>query len=278
MSTHILQVRHVTKRFVVERPLHKQILAPFAARQQITALKKVSFSTKSQEILGVVGPNGAGKTTLLRILADLLEPDHGSVTLCSHRLGKNQYHLRGKIGYVSSDERSFFWRLTGKQNLDFFSRLYGLSGSQAGRRIAVLLELFGLQEKATQLFRDYSSGTRKKFALIRAMLHQPTLLLLDEVTNSLDPPSAERVKSFVREYVCNADNRTGVWSTHRLEEIAEVCDKVLMIDKGMIWFYGSADDFQNKKPGLAGGLPEAGNSNGKPNAFGPAPFEAIRGE
>jgi ABC-2 type transport system ATP-binding protein len=278
MNAPLLEVQQITKRFVVERPLHRQILAPFAAREQIIALKKVSFSTEPGEILGVVGPNGAGKTTLLRILADLLEPDHGSVTLCGHRLGAKQYHLRGRIGYVSSDERSFFWRLTGKQNLDFFSRLYGLSGPGARRRIAAFLELFGLQEKATHLFRDYSSGTRKKFALIRAIVHQPALLLLDEVTNSLDPPSAERVKSFVREYVCNADNRTGVWSTHRLEEIAEVCDKVLMIDKGTIWFYGSAEDFQNGKAGSAGGLPQAGSFNGKPNAFGPAPFEAIRGE
>lgn len=278
MNSHILQVRDVTKRFEVERPIHRQILSPFAGGQRITALREVSFSTKPKEILGVVGPNGAGKTTLLRILADLLQPDDGLVRLCGQELGKKRHHLRGKIGYVSSDERSFFWRLTGEQNLDFFSRLYGLSGSEAGRRITVLLRLFDLQEKAKQLFRDYSSGTRKKFALIRAMLHQPPLLLLDEVTNSLDPPSAQSVKSFVRDYVCGADNRTGVWSTHRLEEIAEICDKVLMIDKGTIWFYGSVEDFGNGKAGVDRGLLQTKNSNGKAKAFGGTGHTAIRGE
>lgn len=274
----VLEVTQVTKGFVVEKPLHKQLLGLFTGRQTILALKQISFNMKAGEILGVVGPNGAGKTTLLRILADLLEPDSGSVVLCGERLGKRGHQLRSKIGYVSSDERSFFWRLSGKQNLEFFSRLYGLRRSEARRRIAPLLDTFGLGDKSGQMFRDYSSGTRKKFALIRALVHRPNLLLLDEVTNSLDPPSAQAVKCFVQEYISDRDSRAGVWSTHRLEEIAEVCDKVLMIDRGMIWFHGAAEQLRSGKTDLANGFSEAADAIARNDVSGAARFEAMNGK
>jgi ABC-2 type transport system ATP-binding protein len=274
----ILQVTSVKKRFVVDRPLHKQLLAPLARKQHITALKNISFAMNPAEILGVVGPNGAGKTTLLRILADLLEPDEGSVLLCGHRLGKARHRLRSNIGYVSSDERSFFWRLTGRRNLEFFCALYGLSRSEAHQRIAPLLDAFLLRDKADQMFRDYSSGIRKKFSLIRAVAHQPRLLLLDEVTNSLDPPSAQTVKSFVRTYVSDRQGRAAVWSTHRLEEIAEVCDKVLMIDRGTIWFYGPAERFQDGQLDSAQSLSKAANPGDNSSVFGVARSEALNSE
>ena len=270
----ILEVTDVTKRFVVARPLHKQLLAPLAGRKKIVAIDNISFTMEAGEILGVVGPNGAGKTTLLRILADLLEPDAGAVVVCAERLGRGRHRLRSKIGYVSSDERSFFWRLTGRQNLEFFSSLYGLSRSHVSQRIAALLDAFELQDKAGQMFRDYSSGIRKKFSLIRAVVHEPRLLLLDEVTNSLDPPSAHAVKSFVRRYVSDRGARAVVWSTHRLEEIAEVCDKVLMIDRGKTWFYGPAAEFQNGKFEFAPGAAQTGESD-KAGLFGVVRPEAT---
>jgi ABC-2 type transport system ATP-binding protein len=241
-----VEARGLDKYFVVDRPLHKQLFAPFGNKRKICALRDVSFSVEPGEILGVVGPNGAGKTTLLRILADLLAPDSGWVALCGQRLAKNKRHLRSKIGYVSSDERSFFWRLTGKQNLEFFARLYGVPRSNALRRIGAMLETFDLGERANQLFRDYSTGVRKRFALARAIVHQPRILLLDEVTNSLDPPTTQSVKSLVRDYVSGQDGCAGVWSTHRLEEISEICDKVLVINEGRVKFTRPVRDFGSR--------------------------------
>lgn len=243
----IIEVQDLEKYFVAERTFFKQILNPFGAREKTWALKGVSFSVEAGEILGVVGPNGAGKTTLLRILADLLEADNGQVTLCGQRLNNHRCDLRGKIGYVSSDERSFFWRLTGKQNLDFFACLYGPSRLESRRRLTEMLEVFGLREKAKHLFRDYSAGTRKKFALIRALVHRPRVVLLDEVTNSLDLPSTQSVKSLVKEYISSWDDCAGVWSTHRLEEIGEVCDKLLVINEGHVKFFGPVSDLKSKR-------------------------------
>jgi ABC-2 type transport system ATP-binding protein len=245
MVSVIVEAQNIEKSFIIDRPLYKQILAPFATRQKIWALKGVSFSIKSGEILGIVGPNGAGKTTLLRILANLLEADGGCIRLCGHELN-GQCHLRTDIGYVSNDERSFFWRLSGIQNLEFFARLYGINKVEARKRITKLLGLFALEGIANRLFRDYSTGTRKKYVLVRALIHQPRILLLDEVTNSLDSISAQNVKSLVREYVSNKHGCSGVWSTHRFEEIFEICDKILIISKGQVKFFGTASDLRAK--------------------------------
>lgn len=238
-----IKVQGLEKYFAVDHPLFRQFLKPFAAKQKICALREVSFSIEAGEILGVVGPNGAGKTTLLRILADILEADGGMVSICGQMLGKNNFRIRSRIGYVSSDERSFFWRLTGRENLEFFARLYGLSAGQAKRRTAVLIKQFGFENKADQLFRDYSAGMRKKVSVMRALLHEPSLLLLDEVTNSLDPGSAKMVKEMVRRYVSEQKGCAAVWSTHRLEEISQICDRVVMIDSGRIVSGGFTEDF-----------------------------------
>lgn len=246
----VVEAENLKKYFTVDCPLYKQVLTPFAAKKMIHALKGISLCIKPGEILGIVGPNGAGKTTLLRILAGLLQADSGHLRLCGKDLN-NGSRLRGHIGYVSSDDRSFFWRLTGTQNLEFFAGLYGIRRPVARKRIARLLPLFSLEKKATELFRDYSTGTRKKFALVRALIHKPKILLLDEVTNSLDASSVQRVKSLVREYVSAGLGSATVWSTHRFEEIGEVCDRVLAISKGSVKFSCSAGDLKGKHDTMA---------------------------
>jgi len=263
MSEVVIQSERVEKCFSVDRSVLRRLMVPFGGRRKILALKGVSFVLKSGQILGVVGPNGAGKTTLLRILADLLEPDGGSVMVCGEEVVGGGCRVRSHIGYVSSDERSFFWRLTGRQNLRFFSRLYGMKGKESRQRTEEMLERFGLSEKADELFRDYSAGTRKKFSLIRGLVHRLGALLLDEVTNSLAPASAAHVKSLVREYVHGCSGRGVVWSTHRLEEIREICDAVLAIDEGDVRFFGCVSDFKNRLM-LSHGVAEEreGNNNG----------------
>jgi len=254
MCETVIEAEGLEKCFLVGRSVFRRLLIPFGGKRRILAIKGVSFVLKSGRILGVVGPNGAGKTTLLRILADLLEPDSGTVSICGEQIGAAGCGIRKRIGYVSSDERSFFWRLTGRQNLKFFSRLYGMAAKQSSQRAESMLDNFGLKKKADQLFRDYSTGTRKKFSLIRALVHKPAVLLLDEVTNSLDPPSAAKVKAMVRNYVDGASGRGAVWSTHRLEEIREICDTVLSIEQGDVNFFGAVSDFEDRLKHGRGGL------------------------
>nr|MBC8481488.1 ABC transporter ATP-binding protein [Planctomycetota bacterium] len=152
---------------------------------------------------------------------------------------------RRGIGYVSSDERSFFWRLSGRDNLLFFARLYGLTSKHGRARIEVLLKQFDFEKRADDLFKNYSAGMRKKVSIIRALMHQPSLLLLDEVTNSLDPESTAAVKKVIRQYVSAGQGRMAIWSTHRLEEMPEICDGFLIIDSGRIVSQGAIADFKS---------------------------------
>ncbi len=219
MAEVLLQVENLHKSYAIKS------LNPFAGKRKIQVLDGMSFNVSAGEVKGVVGKNGAGKTTLLRIVADLLKADSGRVVL-----GGSREIDRGNIGYVSSDERSFFWRLSGWDNLIFFAKLYGLDGSASRRRVDELLERFGLEKKSRELFGDYSAGTRKKLSLIRAMVHEPGLLIMDELTNSLDEGSVELTKEIVKEYVDGG--RAGLWSSHRREEIDELCSDCVEVGDG----------------------------------------------
>lgn len=234
----LIEVDNIYKHYQVEPSLAELILYPFKKRKTIFALQQISFAVKSGEILGVVGHNGAGKTTLLRILANLLSPDIGKVVLCGKNLKTYSRSLRKNIGYASSDERSFFWRLTGRQNLEFFAKLYGVRRNDQSIRINKMLHEFNVINKANELFRDYSAGTRKKFSLMRSLLHEPQILLLDELTNSLDPHSTQKAKNIVRNYISTNSNRVAIWSTHRLEEIEQICDQVLVLEEGQVKYWG----------------------------------------
>ena len=259
----VLEADNLQKTYLRELPLYKQIILPFSRKQRIKALDSVSFDIDTGQILGVIGPNGAGKTTLLRILADILQPDSGTVSICGQISGKNNFKMRRHIGYVSSNERSFFWRLTGRENLEFFARLYGLSASQAKKRTSTCIKQFSFENRADLLFRDYSSGMRKKVSLMRALLHEPLLLLLDEVTNSLDPSSADMIKEMVRKYVSEKKDRAAIWSTHRLEEISQVCDRVMTIDSGRIAYYGFIKESAENSEYML----KVGNLNGQIEEF-----------
>ena len=230
----ILSVNNLKKIFYVERPFLKIFTSPFQRSPAICALDSLSFSIKPGEIFGVVGPNGAGKTTLLKILAGLLWQDEGGVEILGQNYLSSGKTLRSNIGYVSSDERSFFWRLSGRDNLEFFGRLYGLNSKNVQARAERLFRDFQFEKHADRLFGDYSAGMKKKVAVMRALLHEPAILLLDEVTNSLDPASAEHVKSRIRDYISQKNNRAAIWSTHRLEELPLICDHVISIDSGRI--------------------------------------------
>ena len=274
--SNIIEVENLQKYFVTAKPLHKQFATPLERGVRVDALRDVSFAIKSGQILGVVGPNGAGKTTLFRIMADLLEPSGGMVRLCGKALNTANRDLCRRIGYVSSDERSFFWRLTGRDNLEFFGRLYGLSSKEAKTRSHELLTEFSFAAKADHLFRDYSAGMRRKVAIMRALLHRPAVLLFDEATNSLDPQTAAMVKKAVRAYVSNTTSCAAAWSTHRLEEISEICDRVITIEAGTVRYDGKMHDFCIKNQPHSDYVLKAMNLNGSSEIFRQKISSSIR--
>ncbi|MBN2134868.1 MAG: ABC transporter ATP-binding protein, partial [Acidobacteria bacterium] len=165
-------------------------LLPFRKRRYTTAVQDVSLNIKEGEFFGLLGANGAGKTTLIKLLCSLVIPTSGSAGIFGHDILKEEQAVKKLVGLVSSEERSFYWRLTGRENLEFFAALYHLDISQAGRRIDELLRIVGLDKHADVRFQGYSTGMRQKLAIARGLLSEPKILFVDEPTRSLDPVSA----------------------------------------------------------------------------------------
>lgn len=203
-------------------------------QETIIALDDVSLSIKRGELFGLLGPNGAGKTTLVKILSTLILPDAGTALVNGYDVLKEPSKVRASIGVVSSGERSLYWKLTARENLEYFARLYKVPDQVARKRIQELLNLMGLDDRADELVEKYSSGMRQKLAIARAMLHDPEVLLLDEPTLGLDPSFSKSIRSFIREELNKKQGKTILLTTHYMEEADQMCDRVAFITKGRI--------------------------------------------
>jgi ABC-2 type transport system ATP-binding protein len=184
--------------------------------------------------MGLLGENGAGKTTVIRMLVTTLLPTSGEARVGGFDVVREPRRVREIIGLVSSDERSFYWRLTGRQNLAFFAALYHLPAGVASRRIDELLEIVGVAGEADRPFHLYSTGTRHRFSIARGLLTDPEVLFLDEPTRSLDPVAADEVRALVRERIVRQMGRTALMATHSLTEAEEICDRVAIIRSGRL--------------------------------------------
>lgn len=200
---------------------------------KVKALRKVSLKVKHGEIVALLGPNGAGKTTLLKILSTLILPTNGTAYINGHEIIKDEYNVKKCIGLVTGEERSFYWRLTGRQNLEFFAALCNLKKNQIKERLDYLFNAFEI-ENPDRRFYEYSTGIKQRFGIIRSLLHEPDVLLMDEPTKSLDPFSAKNLREFIKESVVRKMGKTVIFTTHRLEEIRDFCDFVALMHEGEI--------------------------------------------
>lgn len=208
------------------------------------ALHNVSFVLRDGETLGLLGPNGAGKTTLLKIIATLLSPTSGHVKLHGHDINRDVIESRRQIGLVTSDERSFYWRLTGRQNLMFFAALYGVPERAAAARIDMLLEVLGLTAAADRPFLGYSSGMKQKMAIARGLMNEPRILLYDEPTRALDPLSAQQIRHWIQENQIRAPHQAHLLATNQLQEAEQLSHRVLIINQGTVIACGTIDDIR----------------------------------
>ncbi len=222
-----IEVINLAKEFAQRRSLF-----PFSKR--ITAaLNNINFQVKKGELFALIGPNGAGKTTLIKILTCLIHPTRGTAKIMGADILREEKKVKSLIGLVSGDERSLYWRLTGRQNLYFFASLYNLSPSLSKFRIEKLLDLLKIKEPDKR-FGEYSQGTKQKLAIARSLLHNPEVIFMDEPTKSLDPISAYRIRKFVKEELVNKEGKTLVFATHNLEEAEYLANTIAVMDKGKI--------------------------------------------
>jgi ABC-2 type transport system ATP-binding protein len=199
----------------------------------VIALDGVDLSICEGEIAALVGENGAGKTTLLRVLATTITPDGGHASVAGCDIHTEAQAVRSRTGLLLGDERSWYWRLSGRHNLEFFGALYGLNGDIATARLEMLLSDYGLADAAERPVADYSSGMRLRLGLARALLPDPAVVLLDEPTRSLDPRATE---AFREALAVLAEQRgvTAVVATHDLEDARAIAGQTLLLRSGRI--------------------------------------------
>ncbi len=231
-------------------------------RERIPALRGVDLKVNKGELFVLLGPNGAGKTTLIKTLCTLILPNKGTAYVNGYDILEEGDAIRHSIGYVISEERSLYWRLTGRQNLKFFAALYNLFGVDADKRIETVLEITGLSDIKDKMFMDYSTGMRQKLGVARGLLIEPEILFMDEPTRSLDPNIAEQLREFVIEHLVKKRGKTVFFSTHNLHE-AEISDSLAIIHQGKIRLHGSLKEIQGEKQDFMIGLkaPENGILN-----------------
>ena len=212
--------------------------------EDVLAVDDLSFRVNVGEVYGLIGPNGAGKSTTMMMIIGLLRPDDGTISLNGTQFDPRDRRMRANLGFVPQDV-SLYPGLSAVQNLRFFGRLYGLRGQVLGDRIDQILELTGLRENANHKLGNFSGGMKRRLNLGVALLHQPTIVVLDEPTVGIDPQSRSHLLEGVREL-----SRQGVavlYATHYMEEVEAVCQRVAIIDRGRLLREGSLDELLGRQ-------------------------------
>ena len=203
------------------------------------ALQDVSLEIQSGEIFGLLGPNGAGKTTLIKILATLLLKDSGKVEILGHDLDLQVETIRHLVGYVGQDtERSAYARLSVWENLSFFGTLRGMSNNQIRSQTDKMIDYFDFHNQMDKLFGTLSGGHKQTVVIMRALLHNPPLIYLDEPTKGLDPVIARRIRAFLKRYV-HDQGKSMLLTSHVLSEVDDMADRVALIHHGRIHVTGT---------------------------------------
>jgi ABC-2 type transport system ATP-binding protein len=199
-----------------------------------TILHGVSFTVGRGELVGLLGPNGAGKTTLLKSLAGLLLPDQGRIVVDGIDVSRDPLGAKRQIGYCVSEERSFYYRLTARRNLEFFGALYGLRGAELRRRVELVATQVDIRSALDRRFAGFSSGMRQRLTVARALLGNPQIVLLDEPTRAVDPVHAAELRAFIRHELIETLGKTIVLATNSLEEAWQLCDRIIVVNNGRI--------------------------------------------
>ncbi|MGM0366117.1 MAG: ABC transporter ATP-binding protein [Actinomycetota bacterium] len=208
------------------------------------AVDNISFEVNESEILALLGPNGAGKTTTIRMLATLIMPSSGKITIDGRDAGKNGGYIRSITG-ILTETPGMYEKISAYQNLSYFSSFYGIGPQKREENIEKFLKMFDLWERKDELVATYSKGMKQKLALARALIHEPKILFLDEPTSGLDPESARMVRDFI--ISLKKERTTVILCTHNLHEASSLSDRVCILKREIIKVATLAQLQDNKK-------------------------------
>jgi len=217
--------------------------------KRIHALRGVSFSVYENEIFGLLGPNGAGKTTLIKILTTLLIPDRGYARVLGFDVVRHSDEVRKHLGVMLMGERALYWKLTGRENLEFFGALYRVPKHVLRQRIQEIVEFLGIQDFIDRLVETYSSGQKVLLAFAKALINDAPLIFLDEPTVALDPARSIEIRRKIKQL--RDEGKTIFLTTHIMNEAEELCDRVAIIDEGKIVAIGTPEELKRTLKGMS---------------------------
>ncbi len=209
----------------------------------VHAVQGVSFTARDGEITGLLGPNGAGKTTTLRMLYTLMNPDQGSVKVDGFDSIKDAENVRRRLG-VLPDARGVYKRLTARENIHYFGELHGMTNKEIATRTQALSDALGMADVLDRQSEGFSQGQRTKTAIARALIHDPKNVILDEPTNGLDVMTTRGLREFLKQL--KAEGRCVIFSSHIMQEVAALCDRIVIISKGKVMAQGTADELRQQ--------------------------------
>jgi len=234
-----VEVNELSKTFdTKEGPLFRKV------PRTVVAVDSISFSVPKGEIFGLLGPNGAGKTTTIKMLCTLITPTSGDAYVAGFSVAKEQQKVRANLGVMLTGERTLYWKLTGRENLEYFAALYHMESSYTRNRIEELLTLVGLKEREDTLVENYSTGMRIRLSFAKALLNEAPVLLFDEPTASLDPQSSHLIRDIIRDL--KKDGYAILLTTHNMKEADILSDRVAIIDHGKIVSLGPPSELKQK--------------------------------
>ncbi|MBI5296046.1 MAG: ATP-binding cassette domain-containing protein [Chloroflexi bacterium] len=210
---------------------------------KVKAVQNVSFSASDGQITGLLGPNGAGKSTTLRMLYTLLRPDSGTAQVDGFDVRESPLEVQSRIG-VLADARGLYPRLTSRENIRYFGRLHGLEGEPLERQIDSLLLLLDMQSIADRRTEGFSTGEKLKVSIARTLVHNPKNVLLDEPTNGLDVMSTRAMRQFILRL--RGEGKCVLFTSHIMQEVAALCDQIIIISRGEVAANGSPDDLRKQ--------------------------------
>lgn len=217
MDAPTISLRGVSKRFSPRGP---------------EAVADLSLELHPGAVVGILGENGAGKSTTLNMIATLLRPTSGTIRLMGHEVTEDPSAVRRQIGILFGSQGGLYGRLTGRENIEYFGALYGMTRRENGIRAGELVRLLGMEDYADRRVSTYSTGMKQRTSLGRCIVHDPPVLLLDEPTAGLDLSAASVVHRFVRRWA--EEGKTLLFSSHHMDEILSLCDRAVVLHKGRL--------------------------------------------
>jgi ABC-2 type transport system ATP-binding protein len=208
-------------------------------KQVVHAIKDLSFEVEKGEIFGLLGPNGAGKTSTIKILTTLLAPTSGEATVLGYKCFGEERELRKRINFIFGGERSLYWRLSAYDNLSYFCDLYEVPEKVKKARIADLLEMVGLSDRAHYRVETFSKGMKQRLQIARGLVNNPEVLFLDEPTIGLDPVGARTLREIIKQL--SSEGKTILLTTHYMQEADELCNRIAIINKGELYALNTSE-------------------------------------